>query len=120
MKYIVTNLEGSNEPIVFANNIIGNYSVESFLGSFNAQRYPFPNNTLVYQIEFFSQTDASKCVNLVDKISNNSLFWTLYFDSSKSKDGASVGCILINLQEEKTMLDFRLELHCTNKLNMKH
>ena len=36
MKYTVTDLEGSNEPVSFTNNIIGNYSAESFLGSFNA------------------------------------------------------------------------------------
>lgn len=74
MKFTVTNLEGSNEPVAFTNNIIGNYSAESFLGSFNAQRSPFPDNIVVSQIEIFSQIDASKCVNLVDKIPNNSLF----------------------------------------------
>ena len=36
MKHTVTELEGPNEPIAFTNNIIGNYSAESFLGSFNA------------------------------------------------------------------------------------
>lgn len=85
MKYTVTDLEGLNEPVAFTNNIIGNYSAKSFLGSFNAQRSPFPDNVVVSQIEKISQTDASKCVNLVDKISNNSLFWTLYFDGSKSE-----------------------------------
>ena len=74
MKIIVVDLEGRNKPISFTNNIIGNYSAESFLGSFNAQRSPFPDNIVVSQIEFFSQKYASKCVNVVDKISNNSLF----------------------------------------------
>lgn len=32
-KYIVTELEGENEPVAYSNNIIRNYSVESFLGN---------------------------------------------------------------------------------------
>lgn len=71
MKYKVNDVEGSNEPIAFTNNIIGNYLAESFLGSFNSQWSPFPDNAIVSQIEFFSQTDASKCVNLVDNFSYN-------------------------------------------------
>lgn len=114
MKYIVIDLEGRNEPVAFINNIIGNYSAELFLGSFNAQRYLFPNNVVISQIESFSQTDASKCVDIVDKVVNNSLFWILYFDGSKSEDGASAGCILINPQGEKTMLACRLEFQYTN------
>ena len=47
MKYTATDLEGSNEPISFTNNIIGNYSAELFLGSFNAQRSPFLDNVVV-------------------------------------------------------------------------
>ena len=38
LKYIVTEPEGENEPIANNNNIIGNYSVESFLGNFNAHK----------------------------------------------------------------------------------
>ena len=47
MKYIVNALEGSNEPVAFTNNIIGNYLVKSLLGSFNAQRSPFLDNAIV-------------------------------------------------------------------------
>lgn len=68
MKYTVIDLEGCKEPVAFTNNIIGNYSAESFLGSFNAKRSPFPDNVVVSQIEIFSQADASKCLNLVDKV----------------------------------------------------
>lgn len=83
MKYKVTDLDGINEPISFINNVIGNYLVKSSLGSFNAPRSPFLDNVVVSQIENFAQTDASKSLNLVDKFSNNSLFWNLYFDDSK-------------------------------------
>jgi len=40
-KHTVTEFECENEPVAFNNNIIGNYSIESFLGNFNAQKSPF-------------------------------------------------------------------------------
>lgn len=42
------------------------------------------------------------------------MFWKLFFDGSKSNDGAGVGCILISPKGEKTMLTCRLEFDCTN------
>ena len=88
MKYTITKLEGNKEPIAFTNNIIGNYLVDSSLGSFNSHRSPFLDNTVVSRIEIFSQIDASKCLNLVDKVFNNFMLWTLYFEDYKSKDNA--------------------------------
>lgn len=35
-KYIVTELQGENEPVAYNSSIIGNYSVDSFLDNFNA------------------------------------------------------------------------------------
>lgn len=45
------------------------------------------------------------------------LFWTLYFDGSKSNDGAGVGCILVSPENEKTMHTDRLEFDCTNNVS---
>ena len=87
MKYIAIDLEGRNEPIDFTNNIIGNYLAESFLGSFNAQRSPFPDNTVISQIEKILQTYASKCIDVVDKLVDNLLFWNIYFDGSIGNAG---------------------------------
>ena len=47
MKHTVIDLEELNEPVAFNNNIIGNYSVESFLGNFNAQPSPFFVNAVL-------------------------------------------------------------------------
>lgn len=44
------------------------------------------------------------------------MFWTLYFDGSKSNDSAGVDCILISPEGEKTMLTCRLEFECTNNI----
>ena len=113
-KYIVTDLEGENEAIAYNSNIIGNYSVDSFLGNFNAHISPYLENSVVSQVENFSQTDDSKCVSFLDNLVNTSLFWKLYFDGSKSNEGAGAGCVLISPDGNKTMLTCRLEFDCTN------
>ena len=91
---------GENEPVAYSNNIIGNYYFESFLGNFNAHTSPFLEKIVVSQIENYSQTDTSKCVNFVKKPVHKSLFWKLFFDGSKSNDGAGAGCILVNPEGE--------------------
>jgi len=103
MKYYVTDLNEENEIVAFTNNILENYFSESFLGSFPAQCSPFPVDYVSSQTENFSQTNASSCINIVEYFVNkpNDLFWTLYFDGSKSNDGAGAGCILINSNREK-------------------
>ena len=116
MKYLVTDLDEENEPAVFTNNILGNYYLESFLGIFNSQEYPFEIDSVTSQVEIFSQTKSSRCVNIVDKPVVKSLFWTLYFDGSQSNDGVGSGCILINLEGKKTMIDCILEFECTNNI----
>jgi len=111
-KYIVTELEGNNEAITYNSSIIGNYSVDSFLGNFNAHISPYLENSFVSQVENFSQIDESKCFNFLDSPVNTSLFWKLYFDGSKSNEGA--GCVLISTDGNKIMLTCRLEFDCTN------
>jgi len=108
-KYIVTELEGENEPVAYSNNIIGNYSVDYFLGNFNAHTSPYLEHSVLSQVENFSQTDSSKCINFIDSPVNKSLFWKLSFGGSKSNEGAGERCMLINPKENKTMLTCRLE-----------
>jgi len=118
MTHSVTEFEQENQPIAFNNNILGNYSSESFFGNFTAQPSPFSVNDFTSQIENFSQTDRSICVTIVEeivsKIVDNSLFWPLYFGGSKSSEGAGAGCILVSPEGEKNMLSCRLEFECTN------
>lgn len=47
----------------------------------------FLENPVASHIENYSQTDSSKCINFVDKLVVNSLFWKLFFDGYKSNDG---------------------------------
>lgn len=108
MRHTTNEFEGDNEPVSFNNNIIGNYSAESFLGKFKAYDSPFLDNVVASQIENFSQTYDSKCKSFVNKPVDNTLFWTLYFDGSKSNNGVGFGCILISPEGEKTTLPCKL------------
>ena len=113
-KYIVTELEGENEPVAYSNNIIGNYFVDSFLGNFNAHTSPYLDHSVLSQVENFSQTNSFKCVNFIDSPINKSLFWKLFFYGSKSNDGAGAGYVLVSPEGNKTMLTCRLKFDCTN------
>lgn len=118
MTHTITEFEQENQPKKFNNNILGNYSSKSFFGNFISKPSPFPVNNFISQIENFSQIDRSRCFNIteetVNKIVDNSLFWSLYFDGSKSSEGSGDGCILVSPQGEKTVLSCRLEFECTN------
>jgi ribonuclease HI len=47
-------------------------------------------------------------------IANDEQIWSLYFDGSKSQEGAGVGCVLIDPTGNKTFIACRLEFECTN------
>ena len=67
--------------------------------------------------------------NVVDKVDNHdhvhiieskviadNSTWTLYFDGSKSKEGARAGCILIYPKGNKICISCILEFDCTNNI----
>ena len=65
--------------------------------------------------EIINDVDNLNIVNIIEiKVVVNSSTWTLYFDGAKSKEGARAGCLLIDPQENKTFIDFRMEFNCTN------
>jgi len=78
-------------------------------------------NYVVLQVENFSQTGTSRCINFVDKPIVSSLIWKLFFDGSKSNDVAATSCILVSPKGEKLCSheDFNL-IAQTTLLNMKH
>ena len=71
-----------------------------------------------HKLKFFHKQILLSVFNVVDKIVdkhvNKYLFWKLFFDGSKSNDGAGAGCILVSPKGEETMLTCRLEFDCTN------
>ena len=76
-------------------------SVDSFLGNFNAHTSPYLEHSVLSQVEIFSQTDSSKCINFIDSPVNKYLFWKLFFYGSKSNEGAGAGCVLVSQKEIK-------------------
>ena len=66
MKHSVTNLDKENKLVVFTNNILGNYTLESFFGSFTGHELIFLANYVCSQIENCSQTYSSRCINIVE------------------------------------------------------
>ena len=40
----------------------------------------------------------------------------MYFNESKTKEGAGVGCVLIDPKKNKTLIACRLEFECTNNV----
>jgi ribonuclease HI len=40
--------------------------------------------------------------------------WNLFFDGSRSQEGARVGCILIDPKKHKTFISYQIEFECTN------
>jgi ribonuclease HI len=45
---------------------------------------------------------------------NDAQIWSLYFDGSKSREGAGTGCVLIDPTGNKTFISIQLEFECTN------
>ena len=73
-------------------------------------------------VEDCTKSDTNNCKDLVSSSSNFLLeltdpnIWTLYFDRSRNKEGAGVGCLLIDLHGKKMMIACRLEFECTNNV----
>ena len=84
----MTELEGENEAITYNSRTVGTYAIDSFLGNFSAHISPYLENSVLSQVENFSQTDDSNFFSFLDNSVNTSLFWKLYFDGSKSNEGA--------------------------------
>jgi ribonuclease HI len=40
--------------------------------------------------------------------------WTMFFDGSKTQDGAGAGCVLIDPGQGKTLISCHLDFECTN------
>lgn len=100
--------------MAYNSNIIGNYSLGSFLENSNAHTSPYLEHSILSQVENLSQTDSSKCINFIDSPVNKSLFWKLFFDGSKYNEWARAIIVLVSPEGDKTMLTWKLKFKCTN------
>ena len=104
MKHIVTKLHDHNEPVLFADSIMGNYTYKLNFANFKAENSPFTGikqQSEISNLTYIQPNSASQ--NSINSIENhnfvyisdikvvvNNLPWTLYFDGSKSKEGVGV------------------------------
>ena len=118
MKYNVTQLEGKNELV---NSVLENYFIELEPGNYQDEEASSIPDTQLDLLRF-SWADEIDC-NIVDLVSDvvcnlNSvevdIFWTLYFDGSKTLEGSGAGCVLIDPRKNKCFLSCRLEFECRN------
>ena len=136
MKHTVTDLNDPNEPVMFSNSILWNLCFDTFFGEKEDELSPYANSNeqseLLHTtqiaklhcniVENCTKVDTKNCKYLVSSSCNFSLelttpnIWTLYFDGSRNKEGAGVGCLLIDLHGNKMMIACRLEFECTNNV----
>lgn len=129
MKYVVTKLNDPNEPLMFTNSILGNYSfdicaTETCFGEFHVETIEETGIDTQSEALPCSPTDDLPCNMVEDRanfiegssfdITSDSMFWTLYFDGSNYLEGAGAGRILIDPQGNQCLMASRLEFTCTN------
>ena len=107
---------------------MGNYMYELGFGNFKSENSVFSDNKQKSEIinvttishdssfkEIVNDVDSHNIVNIIEsKVVVNSSTWTLYFDGSKSKEGAGDGFLLIDPERNKACIVCSLEFNCTN------
>ena len=121
MKQIVTDLDGSNESVSFFNNQIEHFTFDTFFGDLPADVSPIENEQKQSQVTHltfvsFSSTVVHNVYNVNTNFRIDPIVWTLFFDGSKSKEGAGAGCVLIDPKGIKTMIACGLEFECANNM----
>ena len=95
MKHIFIDIDSPNDPFRF-NNMENYISYMSFVG-FTTGISSHAEIGRKYELLHCTQIVEPNCniVGLRDiNVDIGTNFWTLYFDGSKSKEGAGVGCLL--------------------------
>jgi len=103
MNYVVTELNVPNEPVMFTNSILGNYSfnicaTKTCFGEFHAETVEETMTNTQLEALPCNPTDVLSCIIVNDRtnfvecssidVTLDSIFWTLYFDGSNCLEGA--------------------------------
>jgi hypothetical protein len=94
MKHTMTNLEATDEPYSSKFLILGNYALNSYFGNFVAKSLLILKNQqskIILQENIFQEAQCNIIdVNTIDKTNLvvDINIWTLFFDGSKSQEGA--------------------------------
>ena len=95
---------------------MGNYMVDSFFGNFEAEISPVQNAEQQSEIFHLTQVPGEIPVLKIAHLDLNDGLLSLYFDGSKSKEGAGPGCLLIDPFGKRYFVACRLEFECTNNI----
>jgi ribonuclease HI len=111
LKFTVTDLNDPNEPFTPSADSPEVQGMDTFFGNFMAEASAITNPEQQSEIVAYVQPTAStQRSHAPDK----NQIWSLYFDGSKSKEGAGAGCVIIDPAGNKTLIACRLEFECTN------
>jgi hypothetical protein len=111
LKFMVTDLNDPNEPFTPSADSPEIQGMDTFFGNFMAEASAITNPEQQSEIVAYVQPTAStQWSHAPDK----NQIWSLYFDGSKSKEGAGAGCVIIDPSGNKTLIACRLEFECTN------
>jgi ribonuclease HI len=113
LKFTVTDLNDPNEPYTPPADSPEVQGMDTYFGNFIAEFSPIKNPQQQSEIKAFTQPTAS--IQKSCEPDKNQI-WSLYFDGSKSKEGAGASCIIIDPTGNKTLLACRLEFECTNNI----
>jgi ribonuclease HI len=113
LKFTVIDLNDPNEPYTPPADSPEVQGMDTYFGNFTAEVSPIKNPQQQFEIKAFTQPTASIQKSCEP---DKNQFWSLYFDGSKSKEGAGAGRIIIDPTGNKTLLACRLEFECTNNI----
>jgi hypothetical protein len=113
LKHTVTDLNDANEPFTASTNSLEMQGMNTFFSNFMSETSHITDPK--QQSELVTCTQSSALPN-VPNTTNEAQIWSLYFDGSKSKEGASAGCVLIDPVGNNTLISCRLEFECTNNI----
>jgi ribonuclease HI len=113
LKFTVTDLNDPNEPYTPPADSPEVQGMDTYFGNFTAEVSTIDDTQQQSEIKAFTQPTTS--IQKSCEPDENQI-WSLYFNGSKSKEGAGAGCIIIDPAGNKTLLTCRLEFECTNNV----
>jgi hypothetical protein len=111
LKHTMTDLNDPNEPFVTSTNSFETQGMNTFFGNFMTEISSITDPGQQSEVTAYTQTPS---LSNTPSTANDAQIWSLYFDGSKSREGAGVGCVLIDPTGNKTFIACRLEFECTN------
>jgi hypothetical protein len=99
LKFTVTDLNDPNEPFTPSANSPEIQGMDTFFGNFMAETSTITNPEQQSEIMTYMQSTVSLSWSHAP---DENQIWSLYFDGSKSKEGAGAGCVLIDPAGNKT------------------